>query len=73
MIRSAAVVQLPGFGWISRCPFLALSLQQGAANRSKGQHKAKAKNRSIFAGAMLDPATSSRPPQSVANDACAAC
>jgi hypothetical protein len=31
------------FSWISRCPFLALSMQQVAANGRKARHKAKAK------------------------------
>ena len=48
------------------CPFLALSVQQGAANGSKGRHKAKAESRSILAATGPDPATSGIPPQTAA-------
>ena len=44
MIGSAFVVHFPGLGWISRCPFLALSMHQVAPNGCKARHKAKAKN-----------------------------
>src|SRR6059058_252928 len=37
-----------------RCPFLAISMQQGAANGSKARHKAKVKNRSILSGMAHD-------------------
>jgi hypothetical protein len=57
-----------GEAFLRRCPFLALSVQQGAANGSKGRHKTKAENRSIFGATMPDPATSRKPPQSAAND-----
>ena len=39
-----------------RCPFLALWMQQGAANRSKPRHKAKVKNPRILRRMRRDPA-----------------
>jgi hypothetical protein len=55
-----------GEAFLRRCPFLALSVQQGAANGSKGWHKAKPENRSILAATMPDPAASSTPRQRAA-------
>ena len=56
-----------------RCPFLALSVQQGAANGSKRRHKAKVENRPILRAMARDPATSSTPPQRAANASFSAC
>jgi hypothetical protein len=50
-----------------RCPFLALSVQQGAANGSKRRHKAKVGNRRIPRVMKRDPAASGKLPQSAAN------
>jgi hypothetical protein len=56
-----------------RCPFLALSMQQRAANGSKRRHKAKVENRRILRMMRRDPATSSTSPQRAANVSCSAC
>jgi hypothetical protein len=56
-----------------RCPFLALSVHQRAANGSKRRHKAKAENRRIPRVMARDPATSSTRRQRPANDAFSAC
>jgi hypothetical protein len=58
---------------VSHCPFLALSVQQGAANSSKERHKAKSENPAILAAMMPDPAASSTPRQSAANVSFSAC
>jgi hypothetical protein len=57
-----------GHGRDQRCPFLALWMQQTAANGSKWRHKAKLDNRGILLVMMRHPATSSTPPQRAAND-----
>ena len=49
------------------CPFLALWVQQRAANGGKRRHKAKVENRRILRVMTRDPATSSTPPQRAAN------
>jgi hypothetical protein len=56
-----------------RCPFLALSLHQKVAIRSKARHKAKLENRSILAVTLPDPAAPSTERQSPANDAFSVC
>jgi hypothetical protein len=56
-----------------RYPFLALSMQQRAANGSNRRHKAKLKNRRILLMMTRDPATSSTPLQSAANVSFSAC
>jgi hypothetical protein len=58
---------------LSVCPFLALSMQQRAANSSKRRHKAKVDNRRILRGMEPNPATSSTPPQRAANVSFSAC
>ena len=57
---------------LGRCPFLALSVQQGAANGSKGRHNTKAEDRSSLAATMPDPATFSTSPQRETSDVCSA-
>ena len=56
-----------------RCPILALSPQQAAASRGKGQHKAKLKEMTILPSKMPDPAMRSKGQQRAANGACSGC
>jgi hypothetical protein len=56
-----------------RCPFLALSVHQRAANGSKRRHKAKAEDRWIFRVMARDPATPSKEAQRAANVSFSAC
>jgi len=56
-----------------RCPFLALSTQQTAANGSKRRHKAKVENRLILRVMAHVPATPSTWPQRAANEVFSAC
>jgi len=57
----------------TRCPFLALCVQQEAASGGKERHKAKAEKRRSSGARMRDRAASSDRPQSAANDAFSAC
>ena len=66
-------ISFVGDAFLRRCPFLALSVQQGAANGSKGRHKANADNRSTLAATMPDPAASSTSRQRAASDVFSAC
>jgi hypothetical protein len=56
-----------------RCPFVALSVHQRAANGGKRRHKAKAEDRPILRVMMRDPATSSTRRQRAANVSFSAC
>jgi hypothetical protein len=62
-----------GEAFLRRCPFLALSVQQGAANGSKRRHKAKAAIRPILPAMARDPAACRTLPHSAANVAFSAC
>jgi hypothetical protein len=56
-----------------RCPFLALWMQQAAANRRKARHNAKAKNERFLLGDARDSATARNGPQTTANVSFSAC
>jgi len=55
------------------CPFLALWVQQRAANARKARHGAKAKTERFSLGGVFDPAISRNEPQKAANVAFSAC
>jgi hypothetical protein len=54
--------------FLRRCPFLALSVQQTAANRSKTAPQSEGRTSFDFRAPMPDPAAPGTPPQSAAND-----
>jgi hypothetical protein len=62
-----------GEAFLRRCHFLALSVQQGAANGTKRRHKAKVENRLILSAIAHGPAMFSTLQQRAANDVFSAC
>jgi hypothetical protein len=81
--RATSLSSEPTFRWFSssgtsdlrngRCPFLALSVLQRAANAGKRRHKAKVEDRPILQAMERDPETSSTRAQRTTNVSFSAC